>query len=462
MADVRDLSSALADLPAKADPGQSTLKKIAWRLLPLFALSYGVAVMDRNNIGFAALQMNRDLHFSASIYGFGAGLFSLGYALCEIPSNLALYRFGARRWIARIMLTWGLLAMGMLFVKTPPQFYAMRFVLGTAEAGFFPGIMFYLLQWFPDDLRARAISRFYGAAPLAAIANGLLAGPLMSLQGRLGLRGWQWLFLLEGFPAVLLSVIFLFHLPNTPDEARWLSSSERAWLKARLAADIRTETHLEDTWGALRDKRIWLLGLLSFCVLTCIYAYTLTAPTILQGVARFSIASIGVLMAINGLLSVLSMTINATHSDHTRERRWHIVIPLLITAAAFLVSGGTKHSWLVVLSFAVAITGLYAIQGIIYAIPGSFLKGRSAAAGIAVVTTMGILGGFAGPAWIGWMKDATGSFQIGLMALAIPCLAGVAIITSFRDSTLARSDRPNHPPADAPSLARSDRSTQKD
>src|SRR5271154_192958 len=329
MADSRDLSSALKDLPSKSDLGQTTLKKIAWRLLPLFALGYGVAIMDRNNIGFAALQMNRDLHFSASIYGFGAGLFSIGYALCEIPSNLMLYRFGARRWISRIMLTWGLLAMGMMFVKTPPQFYAMRFILGMTEAGFFPGIVFYLLQWFPDNLRSRAISRFYCAAPLAAIANGLLAGPLMSLQGGLGLRGWQWLFLLEGLPAVLLSVVFLLQLPNTPDEARWLLSSERAWLKTRLAEDIRTDTHLEDTWGSLRDKRIWMLGLLNFCAQTCIIAYTLTTPTILREATGFSIASIGVLTAINGLLGVLSVTINATHSDHTRERRWHIVIPLL-------------------------------------------------------------------------------------------------------------------------------------
>ena len=434
MADARDLSSVLAGLPSEIDLGQSTLKKIAWRLLPLFALGYGAAIMDRTNVGLAALQMNRDLHFSASTYGFGVGLFSIGYALCEIPSNLALYRFGARRWIARIMLTWGLLAMGMMFVKTPPQFYAMRFMLGIAEAGFFPGIMFYMLQWFPDNFRSRAISRFYGAAPLVAIANGLLAGPLMSLQGRLGLRGWQWLFLLEGLPAVLLSVVFLFQLPDTPEEARWLSSSERAWLKARLAADVRTDTHLEDTWRSLRDKRVWLIGLLSFCALTCIFAYTLTAPTILQRATGFSIASIGELMAINGLLGLLSMTINATHSDHARERRWHIVIPLLITAAAFLVSGSTKNAWWLVSAFAVAITGLYATQGIIYAIPGSFLKGKSAAAGIAVVTSMGILGGFAGPAWIGWMRDATGSFQIGLMSLAIPCVIGVAITASLKES----------------------------
>jgi MFS family permease len=360
MADARDMSSAVADLPSESDFGQSTLRKIAWRLLPLFALGYGVAIMDRTNIGLAALQMNRDLHFSASIFGFGAGLFSIGYALCEIPSNLALYRFGARRWIARIMLTWGLLAMGMMLVKTPPQFYAMRFLLGVAEAGFFPGIMFYFLQWFPDNFRSRA------------------------------------------------------------------------WLKARLAADIRTGTHLKDSWGSLRDLRVWLVGLLAFCALTCIFAYVFTAPTILQAATRFSIGSIGVLMAINGLLGLFSMTINATHSDHAGERGWHIAIPLLITAAAFLVSGSTKHSWWLIAAFAVAITGLYATQGIIYAIPGSFLKGKSAATGIAVVTSMGILGGFAGPAWIGWMRDATGSFQIGLMSLAIPCITGAVIAVSLK------------------------------
>jgi ACS family tartrate transporter-like MFS transporter len=330
--------------------------------------------------------------------------------------------------------------MGMMFVKTPPQLYAMRFLLGIAEAGFFPGIMFYMLQWFPDNFRSRAVSRFYGAAPLMAIVNGLLAGPLMSLQGRLGLRGWQWLFLLEGLPAVLLSVVFLRQLPNTPEEARWLSPSERAWLKARLAADIRTGTHLEDSWSSLRDLRIWLIGLLSFCALTCIFAVVLTGPTILQAATGLSTASIGVLTAINGLLCFLSMTLNATHSDHALERRWHIVIPLLIAAAAFLVSGSTKNSWLLVAAFAVAITGIYATQGIIYTIPGSFLKGKSAATGIAAVTSMGILGGFAGPAWVGWMRDATGSFQIGLMSLAIPCVLGVAITAFLKIPTLAGGD----------------------
>jgi len=205
--------------------GASALRKASVRLIPLIAVAYGVAYTDRVNISFAALQMNRDLHFSASAYGFGAGLFFLSYAACEIPSNLLLVRFGASRWIARIMLTWGLLAMGMMFVKTPREFYVVRFLLGMSEAGFFPGIVFYLSQWFPASVRARTVSRFYVALPLSSVFMGGLAGVLLNLQGRLGLAGWQWLFLAEGFPAILLSVIFLFFLPNTPADARWFTKN---------------------------------------------------------------------------------------------------------------------------------------------------------------------------------------------------------------------------------------------
>src|SRR5271154_7118734 len=272
MADSRDLSSALKDLPSKSDLGQTTLKKIAWRLLPLFALGYGVAIMDRNNIGFAALQMNRDLHFSASTYGLGAGLFSIGYALCEIPSNLLLYHFGARRWIARIMLTWGILAMGMALIKSPLHLYVMRFLLGMAEAGFFPGIAYYLSQWFPARMRARAISRFYVAAPIAAILSGVLTGPLLSLGGTLGVSGWQWLFLMEGLPPVLLSIVFLIHLPNDPGEAKWLSLSERTWLADQLEKDAPRQGRHTSLAQTFLDLRIWQLGLLAFCLLTCAYS----------------------------------------------------------------------------------------------------------------------------------------------------------------------------------------------
>jgi ACS family tartrate transporter-like MFS transporter len=205
-------------------PGASALRKASVRLIPLIAIAYGVAYTDRVNISFAALQMNRDLHFSASSYGLGAGLFFLSYAACEIPSNLLLVRFGASRWIARIMFTWGLLAMSMMFVKTPFQFYVVRFLLGMSEAGFFPGVVYYLSQWFPANVRARTVSRFYVALPLSSVFMGGLAGVLLNLQGRMGLAGWQWLFLAEGMPAVILSAVFLFYLPNTPNDAKWRKS----------------------------------------------------------------------------------------------------------------------------------------------------------------------------------------------------------------------------------------------
>lgn len=420
-----------------ADEGAATLRKISWRLLPLIAVGYGLATLDRNNIGLAALQMNRDLHFSASTYGLGAGLFSIGYALCEIPSNLLLYRFGARRWIARIMLTWGILAMGMALIKSPLHLYVMRFLLGMAEAGFFPGIAYYLSQWFPARMRARAISRFYVAAPIAAILSGVLAGPLLNLGGTLGVSGWQWLFLIEGLPPVLLSIVFLIHLPNDPGEAKWLSLSERTWLADQLEKDAPRQGRHTSLAQTFLDPRIWQLGLLAFCLLTCGYSYLLTAPIILQQVTGFSARNVGFLVAVNGLASAIGMVLNAMHSDRGTERCWHIAVPALVMAGAFVVSGLSLNPIWVISGLGVAITSLYCTQGVLYTIPSSFLAGKSAAAGMATVTTMGILGGFAGPAWMGWMRDVTGSYQVGLMSMAVPSLAGALIILSFRSKNIS-------------------------
>jgi MFS transporter, ACS family, tartrate transporter len=414
------------------DLGATTLRKISWRLLPLLALAYCVAVLDRSNISFAALQMNRDLHFSATVYGFGAGLFSVGYALCEIPSNLALYRFGASRWIARIMLTWGLLAMSMVLIRKPAHLYMVRFLLGMAEGGFFPGVAFFLMRWYPAAMRARAISRFYVAAPIASIANGLLAGPLLGLHGKFGLAGWQWLFIAEGCPAVLLSFVFFFKLPNGPQDASWLSTQERGWLSNQSSQDSAAEASRDEGWSVLRDLRIWKLGLIAFCILTCAYVYLLTAPAMLQSATGFSVTRIGSLMAINGVLSLCTLVLNAVHSDRSRERYWHIAIPCLLMAIAFLVSGLTRNALLIVPALAVAISALYATQGILYSIPAGFLKGRSSATGIAVVTTMGMLGGFVGPAWIGWTKDLTGSYQLGLITLVVPCLIAAGAVLTLR------------------------------
>src|ERR1700733_3717994 len=229
----------LTEEAREAAIGRSALRKASLRLLPLIGLGYGTAYMDRVNISFAALQMNRDLSFSATVYGFGAGLFFLSYAACEVPSNLLLCRLGARRWLARIMVSWGLVAMAMVFVRTPAQFYIARFILGVAEAGFFPGVIFYLTQWFPPEVRARSITRFYIAWPLSSAVMGALAGALMGLDGRLGLSGWQWLFAVEGLPAVILGVVFFFYLPDGPATARWLTEPERSAVLKRLA-DVAT------------------------------------------------------------------------------------------------------------------------------------------------------------------------------------------------------------------------------
>jgi ACS family tartrate transporter-like MFS transporter len=428
-----------------ADEGirASALRKASLRLIPLIGIAYGVAYTDRVNISFAALQMNRDLHFSASNYGFGAGLFFLSYAACEIPSNLLLYRFGARRWIARIMFTWGLLAMGMMFVKTPLQFYSVRFLLGMAEAGFFPGVVFYLSQWFPANVRARTISRFYVALPLASVFMGGVAGALLNLQGRLGLAGWQWLFLAEGLPAVILSVAFFFYLPNTPADAKWLTAGERGWLLDQLRADnsVAGERHAEGALSAVLNPRVLQLGLFLLCLYIGYYAFTFSAPVIIQQITGLSNTNVGFVIAFMGILGGLSMVLNGRHSDRANERYLHIAVPFLLMAAAFVVSGLTFAPIVVIPAFAIIFVAFNATGGPIWTIPSSFLTGRSAAAGIATANTIGILGGFVGPYWMGRAKDFTGNYQSGLLTLAIPTLAGAAIVLVMRHKVICSGNR---------------------
>ena len=435
--------NSAAMLSTDADIGRSALKKASWRLIPLIGVAYGVAYTDRVNISFAALQMNRDLHFSASIYGFGAGLFFLSYAACEIPSNLLLYRFGARRWIARIMITWGLLAMGMMFVKTPVEFYVVRFMLGMSEAGFFPGVVYYLSQWFPATVRARTISRFYVALPLSSVFMGGLAGALLNLQGRLGLAGWQWLFVAEGLPAVILSVIFFFFLPNTPGEAKWLTAEERDWLLDQLRADnsVADGGHGKGALSAVLNPRVLQLGLFLLCLYIGYYAFTFSAPVIIQQITGLSNTNVGFVIAIMGILGALGMWLNGHHSDRAGERYLHIAVPYLMMAAAFVVSGLTVAPVTVIAAFAIIFIAFNATGGPIWTIPSSFLTGKSAAAGIATANTIGILGGFIGPYWMGRAKDFTGNYQSGLLTLAVPTIAGAAIVLVMRHQAIKSDNR---------------------
>jgi MFS transporter, ACS family, tartrate transporter len=410
----------------------SALRKASLRLLPLIALGYGASYIDRVNISFAALQMNRDLHFSASIYGLGAGLFFLSYAACEVPSNLMLYRFGARRWIARIMLTWGILAICMMFVKTPIQFYVARFFLGAAEAGFFPGVAFYLMQWFPAHMRARAISRFYIAVPLSTAVMGSIAGALLNLNGRLGLAGWQWLFIVEGIPPILLSVVFLNFLPDSPAQAKWLTPAERTALATQLQSESATAAHSENILRALRDPRVLLTALTLVCMLTCAYAYAFSAPAIIQKLTGLSVTRVGFIVALNGLLGALAMLLNALHSDRARERHLHIAIPLLLTALGYTVGGLSVVPLIAIPALSLSWAAFFATQGPMWVIASDFLHGRCAAACIAAINTVAILGGFIGPYWMGIAKDLTGNYQRGLLTLTIPSLIGAALVFHMR------------------------------
>jgi ACS family tartrate transporter-like MFS transporter len=415
--------------------GRSALRKASLHLLPLIGLGYGIAYMDRTNVSFAALQMNRQLHFSATAYGLGAGLFFLSYAACEIPSNLLLLRFGARRWLARIMLTWGLISMGMIFVRTPMEFYAMRLLLGVAEAGFFPGVIFYLMQWFPAGHRSKAVSRFYIAFPLASTVMGGLAGWLMSLDGRMHLAGWQWLLLAEGLPAVLMSAVFLLGLPDRPAKARWLSEAERGWILARLGEESAARGHgRHGLREALADARVWLLGGFFFCVLLATYGYQFSAPALVQQVTGLSTGRVGFVIAGLGVVGALAMLGNGWDSDRTGERFWHIVLPLLLMAAGYVAVGLSVSPWIVLPALVLVMGGATAVQGPVWTIPPQFLEGRSAAAGIATINMIGILGGFVGPYWMGVSRDATGSLQRGLLTIAAPVLvaAGLIVIVQRR------------------------------
>jgi ACS family tartrate transporter-like MFS transporter len=429
----------LADAEAEA-VGVSAQRKASLRLIPLIAVGYGLAYMDRINISFASLQMNRDLHFSATVYGVGAGLFFIGYALCEVPSNLLMLRFGSKRWLARIMFTWGLLAAATMFVRTPLEFNVLRFLLGMAEAGFFPGVLYYLTLWFPARVRARAVSRFYIALPLSSAVMGSVAGWLLGLSGKMGLAGWQWLFLLEGIPSILFSLVILWLLPDGPADVAWLTVKEKAWLRRQLEAD-GAQAHLghgAGTMQALVSPKVWMIGLFFFCALTCSYGYGFSAPSILQHATGWSVTHVGYLVASFGIAGAVAMLLNGAHSDRTRERRMHCVVPCAVMAAGYLTASYSREGWLTVASLAASYIAFNAMQGPALAVPTEFLAGRAAAAGIAAMNTITMFSGFVGPYWMGLMKDATGSDQAGLRGLLLPSLGAAGVMLALTRS-LARS-----------------------
>jgi len=382
-------------------------------LIPFLFLLYVVSYLDRINVGFAALQMNAALGFSNVTYSLGAGIFFLSYTLLEIPSNVILARVGARRWIARIMITWGLVSAGMMFVRTATGFYVLRFALGAAEAGFFPGIIYCLTRWFPTRDRARAIAAFMTAVVIAGIVGGPLSGALLSLDGFAGLAGWQWLFVVEGLPAVALGFVVLRALPERPSEARWLTPGEQVALTTQLAEEAVLKGNVHSIRGALTSGRVWLLAAVYFTIPVELYALSFWLPQIIKRVSGASDFQVGLLSAIPYAVAAVAMVIVGRHSDRTGERRWHIALSATVGGAAFALAGLARGvvPTIVLLSFATA--GLASMLGPFWAFATSFLGGIGAAAGIALVNSVGNIGGFVGPNIIGYVQQTTGSFLAG-------------------------------------------------
>ncbi|HTO58265.1 MAG TPA: MFS transporter [Pseudomonadales bacterium] len=434
------VDTALAD----DELGRRTIGTVTWRLIPFLLLLYIVAWLDRVNVGFAALQMNDALGFSASIYGFGAGVFFVGYALCEIPSNLILARVGARRWIARIMLTWGVLAAAMMFVRTPTSFYVLRFLLGVAEAGFLPGIIYYLSHWFPAEQRARAVSMFMIGIPLAIVVGGPVAGLLLGMSGLLGFAGWQWLFLLEGLPAIVFGVVVWLFLPDSPRDAQWLTDEQRGWLTSRIDAEqaAAKTRHAVGLRQALLHPTVWLLALIMFACQTGSYGLTLWVPQIIKGMSGLNDLEVGLISALPYLAAAIGMVVIGMNSDRTGERFLHIAMPALLAAIGFAASAYlTTTPVLGMLALTIAAIGDLGSRGPFWSLPGRFLASDASAAGIALINTVGSIGGFVGPYAVGLVKEATGGFTGGLLMLAALMFVASIATLALRSSPVLAEDR---------------------
>ncbi len=415
---------------------RATLRQVSRRLLPFLLLLYVVAYIDRVNVGFAALQMNEDLGFSAAMYGFGDSIFFLGYALFEVPSNLVLARVGARRWLARILVSWGLVSVAMMFVQGATSFYVLRFLLGVAEAGFFPGIIYLLCNWFPQRQRARAIGWFMTAIPLSIVIGGPLAGVLLELDGLWGLRGWQLLFLIEGMPAVVLGFVVWFYLNDRPDDARWLTMEQKAWLNAKIRAEQEhaREKHRVGVVRSLAHPLVWALGIVSFVAQTGSYGLTLWMPQILKSITGFTNLEDGLLSAVPFAAAAVGMVLIGASSDRTGERFLHMSVPFFLAAIGFWATAVVVAPMLAVLMLTVAAIGDYGSRGPFWSLPGRFLAGPSAAAGLALINTFGAAGGFFGPNLLGLLKHASGDFDSGLMLLAAMMFAGGVLALMLRAS----------------------------
>jgi D-galactonate transporter len=406
-----------------------TYAKVSRRLIPFLMVCYLGAYLDRVNVGFAKLQMLNDLRFSETVYGMGAGIFFLGYFLFEVPSNLVLHRVGARKWLARIMLTWAAISACFVFVKSPTAFYALRFLLGVAEAGFAPGVILYLTYWFPAARRAKALSLFFMAIPLAGMIGGPVSGWIMhSLQGALSLSGWKWLFLLEALPSLVLGVAILLYLDDSIVKAKWLTESEKTLLARNVAGDNAYKIAHISVKAFIGDRRLWLMAAIYFCVVLGQYGLTFWLPTIIRKAGVADPLWVGVFTAIPYLCAIIALPLVGMSADRRRERRLHLAIPMLIAAAGFVIlpTLGSVPASIVCLSVAAA--GILSASSQFWSLPTALLGGMSAAAGIAAVNCVANLAGFFSPAIVGWLNDFTGKSTAGLIFISVAVTLGAALV----------------------------------
>ena len=397
----------------------STYAKVTWRIIPLLFLCYVVAYLDRVNVGFAKLQMVNDLKFSDTVYGLGAGMFFVGYCLFEVPANLLLYRVGARKVLTRIMITWGAISALTMFVSTPTEFYVIRFLLGIAEAGFFPGMILYLTYWFPAERRGRIVSLFMTAVPVSGIVGGPLSGWIMvHFAGVNGWAGWQWLFLLEGAPTMLIGIVVWFYLDDGITSARWLSDDEKRLLKEKIEADAGSKAD-HSFLKALRNPKVWILGLMYFGVVMGLYGISFWLPTLIKATGINNPLDVGFLSAIPYIAAVVAMLVVGASADKRRERRWHFAIPAVLGGAGLILSATFASSTtFAIAALTLAAAGIIASLPVFWTFPPAFLSGTAAAGGIALIGALGNLGGFVSPYTLGFIKDLTKSTDVGMYVLA--------------------------------------------
>jgi ACS family tartrate transporter-like MFS transporter len=413
----------------KSELETSTIRAISIRLIPFLILAYFFAYLDRVNLGFAALTMNAELKFSPTVFGWGAGIFFIGYFIFEIPSNLALEKFGASRWIARIMVTWGIISALTAMVSGERSFYILRFLLGVAEAGFFPGIILYLTYWFPAEYRARFLGAFAVAVPVSTVIGAPVSGLLLGLDGAMGLKGWQWLFVVEGIPSVLLGIVTWFYLTDPPEKADWLNAEQKAWLASELQAENAAKQAVRplSLGQALSSGKVIALSLIYFGYVGAVYGMQFWLPQIVKAFGLTN-AQTGFVTAIPYLFGTIAMILWARHSDATRERVAHVGGPLLVTALALGVSSYITDPSMTMIVLTVAAIGMFCTFAVFWTLPTAWLSGTAAAGAIALINSIGNLAGFGGPYLIGWVKETTGNTSAGLLVLSLlPLAAGLLV-----------------------------------